>query len=144
MGRVLMALGVLMLVGGIGLMVWNAVKPRPTIVAPDTQKIAAEICQAGERHESERGASTYTQGRGYAAPVRHYCVNAAGQRRDVTGEFAARLMASAGDTVNQAMAAVSFSMWPTLLTMGGVGVLILGGFLARRGRGGMHIVIRRR
>jgi hypothetical protein len=134
-----------MLFGGIGLMVWNAVKPRH-IPAPDPRVVAAEICKPGERHESDRGASAYTPGHGYRASVRHYCVDAAGTRREVTGEFVARMMAGAGNTMSAAFAAGMGSMWPTLLTMGGAGMLILGAFVARRrggGKGPIRIVIRR-
>ena len=144
MGRILAGLGVLLLVGGIALMIWNAVRPS-SIPVPDSTAVAAQLCRPGERHDSERGASTYTQGRGYAAPVRHYCIDAAGNRRDVTGEFAARMMASAGNTMNAAFAAGMGSMWPTLLTTGGAVLLILGVVLARRRGGGgpIRIVIRR-
>jgi hypothetical protein len=97
MGRLLIFVGIiLMVVGFIAPMfsIGNLFSGlQPTLdLATDPQVQEAELCEEGETLEQENGASTYAPGRGYGSSVTLYCVNDAGTRREVTGDFAESLL----------------------------------------------------
>lgn len=87
------------------------------------------LCEEGETLDEEKGASTYTQGQGYASAVSYYCVNQAGVRRDVTGEFAENMM---GEVSQIFGSFTSFRREWLMLIGGGVVVLLLAAIMRRR------------
>ncbi len=55
---------------------------------------AEALCKPGETLVEEGGQSEYTPGQGYGRSVAYYCEDSAGNRRDVTGDFASDLLGS--------------------------------------------------
>jgi hypothetical protein len=129
MGRLLVFVGIiLMAVGFIAPMfsIGNLFSDlQPTInLATDTEAQEAELCEEGETLEQETGASTYTQGQGYGAPVTLYCVDAAGKRREVTGDFAETLlgdnlfgMGNIGSMIGQSFLFSGLGVFGVILTI---------------------------
>ena len=129
MGRLLVFVGIiLMVVGFIAPMfsIGNLFSGlQPTLdLATDLEVQEAELCEEGETLEQETGASTYTQGVGYGAPVTLYCVDAAGKRREVTGDFAETLlgddmfgMGNIGNMIGQSFLFSGLGVLGVLLTI---------------------------
>lgn len=98
MGKVVMTIGiVLVILGTIGIIVGMIGVPlqfTSTIVQAVTPT-AEELCNPGETLDEERGAEEYTALEGYRRSVRYYCVNDAGERREVTGSFVTGMLGDA-------------------------------------------------
>ncbi|MCA0457648.1 MAG: SHOCT domain-containing protein [Chloroflexi bacterium] len=96
--RLLTLVGIIMLAVGIfGIVRSNQLIPNLNFgdamsIATDAKAREAELCKPGEKLEEEKGASTYTLGRGSASPVQVFCVDSEGNRRDVTGDLANSLV----------------------------------------------------
>lgn len=114
MGRIILVLGILLLVGGI---VGTAVSAFGIIgsatsslmgsdfssafeLATDPKVREAKLCEPGETLIEENSAQSYTPGSGYASTAMLYCENSEGQRREVTGEFANQLLGQVDDIVS--------------------------------------------
>lgn len=138
-GRLFTALGILMILGGVGGMVFGAVNPSMFNIEAMAENLgrsptAAELCKPGETLEEAKGASTYTQGQGYGRPVQYTCIDAEGNRRDVTAKFATSIFDRFPSFVWGIGAQV---LWTCLI---GVGVFfaVIGALLSR-GRGGRRV-----
>jgi hypothetical protein len=98
MGRLIMILGIILLVvGTIGVIVGMIGVPlqfTSTIIQAVTPT-AEELCEPGETLDEVRGAEEYTALEGYRRSVRYFCVNDAGERREVTGSFVTGMLADA-------------------------------------------------
>jgi hypothetical protein len=145
MGRLLIFLGILGIIGGVLIGVLGAFGSgfgfsgfQDVINASvNGEETAAALCREGETLETTRGASTYTQGTGWAASVSYYCVNGDGERREVTGEFVQTLFGGVTDALPGLLGGIGLS---TLLSTCGTGLLVLGIIVAiMRGRRGMQV-----
>lgn len=146
MGRLLIFLGILGIIGGVLVGVLGAFGSgfgfsgfQDAInAAVNGEETAAALCREGETLETSRGASTYTQGTGWAASVSYYCVDGDGERREVTGEFAQTLFGSVTSAMPGLLGGIGLS---ALLSTCGTGLLVLGIIVAvMRGRRGMQVV----
>lgn len=138
MGRILILLGVAMIIfsivafsssimGTIGGAVNSAVNT--AISTPN----ADEYCNPDETLEESQGSSQYTPGQGYASSVQYYCVDDAGNRRDVTGQFAENLLGGMSGIFSSFSS--PFRMEYVALFGGGVLALFIGIFVSvSRGR----------
>lgn len=102
MGRFLILVGLLMMIVGffVGPIlsvgnIFSAIQPTFDL-AVDAQKREAELCQRGEKLQEEYGASEYTPGLGSGRPVTAFCVDEAGNRRDVTGDLVKSMLGAGG------------------------------------------------
>lgn len=137
-GKLLTLIGVILLgVGIFGIVRSNQNIPNLGLgnamsLATDAKAREAELCKAGEKLEEENGASTYTQGQGYASSTRLYCVNSEGTRREVTGELAENLLGG----VDGIFSGVMSSMMGTAIYFGlmgfGLVLTIIGMIIGRR------------
>ncbi len=103
MKRGLRLLGFLLIVVGIVGMVASAVLPTlagSQLNMSDAMMMdGSRFCEEGETYEEANGATTYTQGSGYASTVVMECVDSEGNRRIVTGEFAEATLGAVGGMV---------------------------------------------
>lgn len=90
MSRLIMIVGVILVVVGIGSMVagvggigTNFVNNLNDAINPT----AEELCNPGETLDQVMGAESYSPSTGYGRQVSYFCVNDAGERREVTGSF---------------------------------------------------------
>lgn len=148
MGRLLPVLGILLVIGGIiatatsmfSNVLSGSLQGVQNVVntAVNADEAAAKYCKEGEKLVTEKGASDYTPGQGYASSVVYYCEDSEGQRRDVTVDFA-------NDLVGQAFNAIpSFNFTPhlELLLISGLGVvlIVVGAIVGRRQRAGIMLM----
>ncbi len=123
MGKLLLFLGIVLGIAGtvgmvlgftgqfsqLGQMITSAVQ------TPD----AAEYCQPGEQIQESSGASSYSPDMGWGRTVIYYCVDAEGNRRDVTSAVTDNLFGSMGGVLGS--------------VFNGVGSLLLSGGLCSLG-----------
>lgn len=129
MGRILIVAGLACVIFGVYRMVTNidSLLPGGTsavmALATDPEAREAALCREGETLDESNGQSTYTPGSGFASTVQLYCVNSAGERRDVTGEFAEALTGGVDDI----MGGMFTGMPNLLLNVGliGIGITLL-------------------
>jgi hypothetical protein len=138
-GRLFTTLGILMILGGVAGMVFGAVNPSGFNIEAMAENLgrsptAAELCKPGETLEEAKGASTYTQGQGYGRSVQYTCIDADGNRRDVTGQFVTDLFGRIPDF----MMGIGVQVLWTCLIGAGVFFAIIGA-LVSRGRGGRRV-----
>lgn len=132
MGRFLIVLGIILIIAGFVLPFFGMQSFLEPIlnIATDVSGREAELCKEGETLREVSGGSVYTPGMGYGRSVRYFCVNASGDEREVTDQFAQGMI---GDVLGAITGASPF-----LLTMAlsfcGFPVLILGILLSIRGR----------
>ncbi len=135
MGRLLTTFGIILLIVGMGGTVVNIVAP--SSLASLTKALASsptkeQLCKAGEELVETSGASAYTPGQGYGHSVQYTCVNSAGARRDVTGNFVSGLVGQIPSFVSGI--GMRF-LWSGLITMGII--LLIIGLIVSRLRGGV-------
>lgn len=133
MGRIFTGLGIVAIVLGIVGAVAGAFLPTqigafiPNITANESQ-----LCQPGEKLVKETGASSYTPGQGWGSAVQYYCVNDAGTRRDVTGQFAQGLVGQIFGALPGVASGMMFSLGATCVLLAGVVLLVTGRLMSRR------------
>ncbi len=146
MGRILIFLGILGIIGGVLIGVVGPFMGGFGFggfndflnTATNGEATAAELCREGETLETDQGASTFTQGQGWARSTQYYCVNNDGVRRDVTGEFVEGLFGGVFNMLPGFLGGIGIS---ALLSTCGTGLLVVGIILAvMRGRRGMQVV----
>lgn len=130
MGRLLIVVGVLMLAAGVivpfagsfGFL--SNMGQIDEIVTADE----AELCNDGETLETVSGPSTRTStdGFGTGRNVTYYCVNAEGERRDVSEAFFSDMMAGTGSIFSGVGSMLTSGLAATGLSMGGVALIIVG------------------
>jgi hypothetical protein len=135
MGRLFTGLGILMILAGVGGIVFSMINPSMFNIEALANNLsrsptAAELCKAGETLEEAEGQSEYTPGQGYGRPVQYTCIDAEGNRRDVTGQFVGDLFSRIPSFVVGIGAQV---LWTCLI---GVGVFfaVIGALISRGGR----------
>ncbi len=137
-GKLLTLIGIIMLgVGIFGVIRANQILPNLGLgntmsLATDAKAREAEFCNAGETLEEEKGASSYTPGQGYARPIRLYCVDSAGNRREVTGDFAENLVGGIGGIVSGVMSSMMGSVIYFVLLGAGIVLTMIGLIIGRR------------
>ena len=142
MGRLLVILGIVAIVGGtVGIVVTSMRGVGDLVSAVNPGAIdarAQDLCKTGEELQTEQGPETYDVDTGWGRPIYYYCVNAAGERREVTDQFVSGLFT---DTTGGVMSLFSgLVLWIVLICAGPV-LIVLGTFIGiRRSRrsGGME------
>ena len=91
MSRLVMYLGILLIViGGAGIAFGALLAP--AFISDTATRLsdpkAADFCNPGEQLVTETGPESYSYSQGYSHSQTYYCVNQAGQRRDVTVQVA--------------------------------------------------------
>jgi len=134
-GRLFTGLGLLMILAGIGGIVFSMVNPSMFNIEELANNLgrsptAAELCNAGETLEEATGSSEYTPGQGYGRSVQYTCIDAEGNRRDVTGQFVGDLF---GRVPSFLLGIGAQVLWTCLI---GVGVFfaVIGALVSRGGR----------
>lgn len=123
MGRLLIILGVAMLIGGIGAMIYTMTQSFLLPLTPRATPSAAEYCEENEELVTFGGASEYTPGQGRGRTVVYYCEDEDGEQRDVTGSV---LQASVGNTLGILAGGLGTGLLTTALFMGGSLLLVIG------------------
>lgn len=135
---VLILAGIVLIMVGIGSAIGGAFGGIMNMMAPamdiaqnyaDADDEAAALCNDNETLEKETGASEYTVGQGYASSVVYTCVDPQGNRRDVTGEFAEKMVGDLAGALN-----FNFSFSPIGLVLPILGVVLIFAGLLIRGR----------
>jgi hypothetical protein len=130
MGRLLIVVGVLMLAAGVIVpfagsfgFLSNMGQVGEIVTADE-----AELCNDGETLETESGPSTRTStdGFGTGRNVTYYCVNAEGERRNVSEAFFSDMMAETGSIFSGVGSMLTSGLAATGLSMGGVALIIVG------------------
>ncbi len=140
MGRLLLVLGIIFVIVGLGGMVVGVTGIGSNFLTTITDAVtptAEELCKPGERLEQEEGASEYTALEGYRHTVRYFCVNAADERREVTGDFVQGML-------GQALGSIPTMFVPAIggciLTVG-IFLAVIGLLISGRRRGGSPRVV---
>lgn len=135
---VLILAGIILIVVGIGSAIGGAFGSVMNMMAPamdvaqnyaNADDEAAALCNDNEKLEKETGASEYTIGQGYASSVVYTCVDPQGKRRDVTGEFAEKMVGDLTGALN-----FNFSFSPVGLVLPILGFVLIFAGLLMRGR----------
>jgi hypothetical protein len=146
MGRLLTILGVLVLLAGIAGTAWAFVSPLldpvNSIFNPAGDAVQAaidgpkaeDLCEPGERIETEEGPSSRTVGGTWGRPVTIYCVDSEGSRREVTARFAGDLFGQAFASMPAFIGGLGLSICFSSLIVVGIVLLLIGGLLTRRSR----------
>ena len=152
MGRIILILGILLLVGGIVGMASSALGmiggatssilpsnfQSAMELATDPKVREAKLCEPGETLIEENGAVSYTPGMGYASTAILYCENSDGERREVTGEFANQLLGQVDDMVSGLVPNIFAGIGRSLLFSGlmvvGIVFTIIGAVMSSRRR----------
>lgn len=88
MGKWLVILGIVLTIVGFGGMMVSIISTVQNVADPSQfDKIEQQLCQPGEKLEQETGAYEYQPGGMSGRPVRYFCIDNEGQRREVTGTF---------------------------------------------------------
>ncbi|MBL8153654.1 MAG: SHOCT domain-containing protein [Anaerolineae bacterium] len=134
----LIVAGIILIIVGIGSAIGGAFGSIMNMMAPamdlaqnyaNADDEAAALCNDNETLEKETGASEYTIGQGYASSVVYTCVDPQGNRRDVTGEFAEKMVGDVAGALN-----FNFSFSPIGLVLPILGVALIFAGLMMRGR----------
>jgi hypothetical protein len=137
-GKLLTLIGIIMLgVGIFGIVRANQILPNLGLgnamsLATDAKAREAELCNEGETLEEEKGASSYTPGTGYASSVQVFCVDSAGNRRDVTGDLAENLVSGIDGIFSGVMSSMLGSVIYFVLLGVGIVVTMIGLMISRR------------
>jgi hypothetical protein len=98
MSRVVLFFGiVLLLVGTAGVIIGMVGIPLQftSTIFQAVTPTAAELCNPGETLDEVRGAEEYTALEGTRRAIRYFCVNDAGERREVTTSFVTGMLGDA-------------------------------------------------
>ncbi len=102
MSRLLLFFGIALVIlgiAGLGLGLTSIGGSVANTISDAINPTAAELCKAGETLAQEDGPDQYTAGEGYRHTVRYFCVSAAGERREVTGDFVQGMLGQAFGSV---------------------------------------------
>ncbi len=151
MGRGLVALGVLVMLVGIAGSIFSFVTPfldpsntmfnpaAPAIESALEGPQAADLCEAGETIVTEEGESERGVDGSWGRPVRIFCVDDEGNRREVTANFAQDLIGQAFQGIPAFIGGLGLSVCFTSLIGVGVVFIIIGAVIGRR-RAGASVV----
>lgn len=152
MSGVLKVLGVVLLLVGIAGTIWSFINPLldPTgsIFNPARDAIqsavdgpkAEELCEPGERVVTEEGPPSRTVGGTWGRPVTVFCVDAEGNRREVTGEFVSDLLGQTFQGIPAFLGGLGLTMCFSSLIVVGIILLIIGMVASRRRQPGVVMV----
>lgn len=136
MGRILVILGVILVIGGTIGTTLGAFAGVGGIFSGLTANTfmpdEAELCEEGERLVEETGPSERLPGGGFASTVLHFCVDADGGRREVTGEFVSGMMGDVFSSLDGFLPGIGASVLLSLLIPVGVVLIIIGALVGRR------------
>lgn len=138
MGRILIFVGVLMLIAAFGLPFVSSLGFLDSIGSITQEAMreptAAELCNAGETLDIVQGASTRTTGSQGSSgrPTSYFCVDAAGERRDVTGSFVGELLTNVTGSTGGIAQFITGSLASVGLTFGGIALIVVGALMASR------------
>lgn len=138
MGRILVVIGVLMLAAGVVVPLAGSfgflsdIGQIGEIVTAD----AMDLCETGETLETESGASSRTSTGDFTTgrTVLYYCVNAEGERRDVSESFYSQMMRESGGILGGIGPMLTSGLAATGLSMGGVALIVVGVLMTVRTR----------
>lgn len=137
-GKLLVLIGVIMIaIGGFRLFqttqalsslgLGNAMQ-----LATDAKARESQLCKPGETLQEEQGASVYTPGSGYGRPTQSYCVDSAGNQRDVTGELVQGMIGNTDNVFSGIMGSITGSVINFGLIGFGLVLAIIGLIVGRR------------
>ena len=137
MSKLVMFLGIVLIVvgfAGTALGMTGVTSQFTNAITQATSANAEDLCNPGEKLEEEGGAESYSPGVGYGRTVQYYCVNAAGTRREVTGEFVQGMLGDVGSALMPMLSGGLITIIsPLILTFGFI--LAILGFVFSRRRG---------
>ena len=142
MGRFLVFLGLLGIFAGVGGIIYSSFTPFTTNNIADSvtniDEKARAMCTANEELLVEQGSSTRTTTSTTGTTGRtvlYYCVNDAGNRRDITGEV---IGDTVGNVINETFGSLGSVFASSLVWMGVIVfstfIVILGGMMSARYR----------
>jgi hypothetical protein len=141
MSRLVMFLGIILIVlGGAGVIFGFIGVPTQfaSMIDQATTPTAAELCNPGETLDEVTGQEEYTALEGWRHSVQYYCVNDAGVRRDVTGQFVGGMIGQ----VFGGIGSIAIPIVSSMLLVPGIILLVLGAIFSRRRAGGGNVVVR--
>ncbi len=131
MSRLVIFLGILlMLVGAAGTIFGFIGVPAQfgNMISQAITPKAEDLCQPGEKLDEVTGQSEYTPLEGYRHSVQYFCVNSAGVRREVTGDFVQGMVGQ----VFGGLGSLAIPIISGLLFVPGIILVILGVIFSRR------------
>ncbi len=146
MGRLLIFLGLILVVGGIAATVigfssgFMGSLGGVVDSAVNLDERAAELCESGEQLETDEGASSYTPGQGSGRNVFYYCVNDADERRDITSEVYEGFIGQTFDSISNMIPGVGAGLLGGCAIPIGVVFIVIGAIVGRRHSPGMMTV----
>jgi hypothetical protein len=141
MSRLAIVIGILLIVvGGAGMMFGFVGVPTQfgSMISQATTPTAAELCNPGETLDEVTGQSEYTPLEGYRSAVQYFCVNDAGVRRDVTGNFVQGMLGQ----VFGGLGSLAIPIVSSCLFIPGIILVILGAIFSRRRVQDGNVVVR--
>lgn len=141
MSRLALVVGVLLvLVGGAGIVIGVIGIPTQfaSVINQAVTPTAEELCNPGETLDEVTGQEEYTALEGWRHSVQYYCVNDAGVRRDVTGNFVQGMLGEAFGGVGSLLIPIISSF----LCVPGLILLVLGLIFSRRRVANSNVVVR--
>jgi hypothetical protein len=136
MGRILVLLGVVLVIGGtIGttLGAFAGVGSIFSGFSPDTfMPDEDKLCREGETLVEETGPSERIPGGGFASSVLVFCVDADGTRREVTGDFVNDTMGGVFSMLDGILPGIGGTVLLSLLIPVGVVLIVVGALIGRR------------
>ena len=135
MGKFLIIIGViLMVVGFAGTMIgtFSGISQIGSGVEDmfNTIENVEQYCNVGETLEEFAGASEYNPSTGYGRNVNYFCVDAQGNRREVTGEFVEGLFGDTSNIFGNVFGGISSGFPFIIVIMIGTLLLIVGVMIA--------------
>ncbi len=152
MGRIFTFLGVIVLLAGIAGTVWSFIGARfgsaNSMFNPAADVMqdaidgpqAEDLCEPGETIETNEGQSGRTTDGTWGRTITVYCINAEGERREVTGDFANNLLGQAFASMPAFMGGLGMSMCFTSLLGVGIVMIVIGSVIKRRSQPGTVMV----
>jgi len=135
MGKILILLGVVVLIGSIARMAYGFIAAPLGLTNSIQDAVsgdrAAELCREGEELDTSSGSSSYTPGIGYGRTVLYFCVDKDGTRREVTGEFVEDMVNNTMGTVFGSMGQIGIGVLASFGLGLGIFLIIIGSLVNR-------------
>jgi hypothetical protein len=141
MSRLAIIIGILLIIaGGAGMAFGFVGMPAQfgSMIEQATSPKAEDLCRPGETLDEVTGQSEYTPLEGYRSAVQYYCVDANGERRNVTGTFVQGMIGQ----VFGGLGSLAIPIVSSFLCLPGIVLVILGLIFSRRRVQDGNVVVR--
>lgn len=132
MGRFLVILGILGIIGGVAGMAYSILTPIGETLSAVTnlEEQAKALCNTNENLVVEQGASMRNTSGTYGRTTYFYCVNEAGDRREITSQVSGNVVDGAFGSISQTLA--NSLLWTGVIIVSILFIMVGGMMGARR------------